>query len=69
MTHLEAQLQRNGLVGTRTALTVEQELAAMLRKILDRSSGVRDDSTGQPIKHVRVALLDEASELLARHGH
>ena len=52
-----------------TAPTAEKELAEMLLKILNRSSDAGKDSCEMPMKKVRTALLDEASELLAKHGY
>lgn len=50
-------------------MNAEQELAAMLLEIIRKAAGRHQDSCGADMKSVRVALLDKASELLAKHGH
>lgn len=50
-------------------MTNEALLADVLLKIVQRASNERPDSTGQNVKSIRVALLDQASELLARLGY
>lgn len=45
------------------------ELVKMLLRIVTCSTPTKPDSTGQSMRRVRQALIDQAGELLAKQGY